>query len=229
MFILKDVSYLHPNKVLLFSSINLFINNHDKIALIGNNGSGKSTLLKIVAGEIVPTSGQISIDTIPYYVPQLFGQYNHLTIAQALHVEEKLGALSAIINGDTSADAYTLLNDDWTIEERCKDALMYWQLMNVDLSQKMETLSGGQQMKVFLAGITIHQPDLVLLDEPTNHLDIAARQLLYHFIQSTSATLVVVSHDRKLLNLFDTVCELNKEGITTYGGNYTFYAMQKEI
>jgi ATPase subunit of ABC transporter with duplicated ATPase domains len=93
----------------------------------------------------------------------------------------------------------------------------------------METLSGGQKTKVFLAGISIHQPELILLDEPSNHLDIASRQLLYDFIQTTKSTLVVVSHDRKLLNLLDTVCELSKHGIKVYGGNYDFYKEQKQI
>jgi len=122
-----------------------------------------------------------------------------------------------------------LLNDDWTIEDRCKEALSYWQLDNLDLSQKMETLSGGQKTKVFLAGISIHKPKLVLLDEPSNHLDVSGRQLLYSFIKSTKSTLIVVSHDRKLLNLLDTICELSKHGVKVYGGNYDFYKEQKQI
>src|SRR5690606_9353235 len=65
--------------------------------------------------------------------------------------------------------------------------------------------------------------------EPSNHLDAAGRQLLYDFIQSTRSTLIVVSHDRKLLNFLDTVCEWNKHGINTYGGNYDFYTEQKQI
>ena len=105
----------------------------------------------------------------------------------------------------------------------------YWQLKDLDLSKKMETLSGGQKTKVFLAGIYIHEPELVLLDEPSNHLDISGRQLLYDFIQSTQSTLIAVSHDRKLLNLLNTVCELSKRGITVYGGNYDFYTEQKQI
>jgi ATPase subunit of ABC transporter with duplicated ATPase domains len=93
----------------------------------------------------------------------------------------------------------------------------------------METLSGGQKTKVFLAGISIHQPRLILLDEPSNHLDISGRQVLYDFTSHTQSTLIVVSHDRKLLNLLETVCELGKRGISVYGGNYDFYAEQKQI
>src|SRR5690606_27326307 len=128
-----------------------------------------------------------------------------------------------------SEENFNLLNDDWTIEARCEEALNHWQLDNLDLSQKMEVLSGGQKTRVFLAGISMHHPELVLLDEPSNHLDTAGRRLLYDFIISTNSTLLVVSHDRKLLNLLDTVYELGKTGIKVYGGNYDFYVEQKEI
>lgn len=229
MLILQNISYTHSNKEVLFGNISLTVNHHNKIALIGSNGTGKSTLLKIIAGELQPVSGQRIVDAEPYYIPQIFGQYNHLTIAQALKIETKLNALHEILNGNVTEENYTLLDDDWTIEERCNEALQHWQLADLNLSQKMETLSGGQKTKVFLAGISIHQPELVLLDEPSNHLDISGRQLLYDFIQSTKSTLVVVSHDRKLLNLLDTICELSKHGIKTYGGNYDFFTVQKEI
>lgn len=153
------------------------MNTHDKIALIGNNGSGKSTLLKLVAGELQLSSGRLTVAAKPYYVPQIFGQYNHLTIAQASRVEDKLNALKEILNGNVAEENYVLLEDDWTIEDRCNEALTYWQLTGLDLWQKMKTLSGGQKTKVFLAGIAIHQPELVLLDEPSNHLDSSGRQI----------------------------------------------------
>ena len=203
MLILKNVSYTHPNKELLFDNINFTVNHQDKIALIGNNGIGKSTLLKIISKKLQPANGQIQIDSEPYYIPQIFGQYNHLTIAQALGIEEKLNALKEILNGNATEENFNALNDDWTIEERCNEALNYWQLNNLDLTQKIETLSGGQKTKVFLACISIHQPELIFLDEPSNHLDISSRQLLYDFIQFTKSTLIVVSHDRKLLNLLN--------------------------
>jgi ATPase subunit of ABC transporter with duplicated ATPase domains len=226
MLILRNVSYIHPDKELLFDNINLTVNNHDKIALIGNNGSGKSTLLKIISGELKAT-GEVMTVTSPYYVPQIFGQFNHLTIAQALRVEEKLHALREILEGRATEELMDLLADDWTIDERCREALDRWQLKDLNLEQGMDTLSGGQRTKVFLAGISIHQPDFILLDEPSNHLDAVSRKLLYEFIESTSSTLLIVSHDRTLLNLLNTVCELNKQGIAVYGGNYDFYIDQK--
>ncbi|MBN4715375.1 ATP-binding cassette domain-containing protein, partial [Escherichia coli] len=101
MVILQNISYTHPNKDLLFSDINFTVNNHEKAALIGNNGAGKSTLLKIIAQELQPSNGQISIDAEPYFVPQIFGQYNHFTIAEALKIDKKLNALNEILNGNT--------------------------------------------------------------------------------------------------------------------------------
>ncbi|GET25525.1 ABC-F family ATP-binding cassette domain-containing protein [Prolixibacter sp. NT017] len=229
MLYLQSISYIHPNKDLLFENISFSINSLEKIALIGNNGVGKSTLLKIIAGNLQASEGQFKVETEPYYIPQIFGQFNHLTIAQALGVEKKVTAFREILNGNVSEENYALLNDDWTVEDRCNQALEYWQLNNLDLDQKMESLSGGQKTKVFLAGISIHQPELVLMDEPSNHLDIIGRQLLYDFIQSSKCAMIIVSHDRKLLNLLGSIYELSKKGIVVYGGNYDFYVHQKQI
>jgi ATPase subunit of ABC transporter with duplicated ATPase domains len=229
MLTLQHISYKHPNQDLLFDNINLSLHRHHQAALIGNNGVGKSTLLQIMAGVLQPSGGLVKADARPYYVPQIMGQFNDLTIAQALQIEDKLRSLQEILNGQVTEENLSLLNDDWTIEERCLEALRYWQLADLDLRQKMGTLSGGQKNKVFLSGISIHQPDIVLLDEPSNHLDTAGRQLLYDFIQSTPSTLMVVSHDRTLLNLLQAVYELSKRGITVYGGNYDFYQEQKQV
>ncbi|MFA6057812.1 MAG: ABC-F family ATP-binding cassette domain-containing protein [Taibaiella sp.] len=229
MLILQNIAYAHPNKDLLFDHINLTINKQDKIALIGNNGVGKSTLLNILSGNLQPSNGSVQADSRPYYIPQLFGQFNDYTIAQALRIEDKLTALRAILDGDVTEKNLTLLNDDWTIEERCNAALSHWKLDGLDLAQKMGTLSGGQKTKVFLSGISIHEPQIVLLDEPSNYLDTLSRAILYDYIQTTTNTLVVVSHDRTLLNLLNTVYELSKRGITIYGGNYDFYATQKAV
>ncbi len=118
MLTIHNLSYFHPNKDLLFSNLSLNVNNLEKIALIGNNGVGKSTLLKIIANELQASSGQITLEETPYYVPQIFGQFNHLTIAQALRVDDKINALRAILEGNTNEVNFNLLNDDWTIEER---------------------------------------------------------------------------------------------------------------
>ncbi len=227
MLTIQQLSYTHPNKDVVFNNINLVLQSGQKTALVGNNGTGKSTLLKLIAGELQPANGTITTDAIPYSIPQLFGQYNQLTVAEALGIDKRLHALHELLNGNTSEEVYEQLNDDWTIEERCNEAMNYWQLGDVLLTSKLETLSGGQKTKVFLAGMQIHQPELVLLDEPSNHLDANGRKLLYDFILHTRMTVIVVSHDRELLNLLNTIHELGSRGITTYGGNYTFYQQQK--
>lgn len=229
MLTIQKLSYRHPNKEVLFQGINLSILPHEKVALVGNNGTGKSTLLKLIAGLLPPENGNVIVDQQCYYVPQIFGQYNHLTVAEALNVNSKIAALHKILAGDASMENYDLLGDDWTIEERCLSALHHWGLTDVSLSHMMDTFSGGQKTKIFLAGIDIHEPELVLLDEPTNHLDLAGRSLVYDLIQHTNRALLVVSHDRKLLNLLNPVCELTPHGIKIYGGNYEEYAKQKEL
>lgn len=229
MVSLQNISYAHPNKEVLFSHIDLIINNSDKIAVIGNNGVGKSSLLKIIAGYLPVLSGIVSVEATPYYVPQAYGQYNHLTIAQALGIEHTLNALNAILAGDASASNFEVLGDDWNIEERCSEVLNSWGLPNFQMHQRLSSLSGGQKAKIFLAGVTLNQPELLLLDEPGNHLDKAGRSMLYDLISSYSKSLVVVSHDRSLLDLLPKIGELSASGIKIYGGNYRFYVEQKDI
>ncbi len=229
MLVLQNITYIHSNKEVLFANIHLTLNTHQHLALIGNNGVGKSTLLQLMAGKLQPSRGSIVSDSVPYYIPQITGQFNAHTIAEALQVKDKLDALKLILEGHATEENLEILADDWSIEERCQEALKFWNLEKYDLTQKLETLSGGEKTKVFLAGIIIHQPDSILMDEPSNHLDIEGREKLYAFIQATRSALVVVSHDRTLLNLLNAVCELSKDGITVYGGNYDFYAEQKII
>lgn len=227
MLMLQDVTYRHPNKDLLFADLNLIVNKQDKIALIGHNGSGKSTLLKIMDGSLTVSAGAVKMDSKPYLVPQLFGQYEDDTVAQVLQVDEKLNALTEILEGYATEANMALLDDDWEIAARCQAAFMHWQLMGLDLNEKMKNLSGGQKTRVFLAGIAIHRPELVLMDEPSNHLDTPGRNMLYEYLKTTKNTLVVVSHDRTLLNLLQRVYEIEQGCLTIYGGNYEFYTQQK--
>lgn len=227
--IVKQVMYSHADKELLFQNISFRVQGGGKVALIGNNGSGKSTLLRMIAGDLQPVSGEIIVSEKPYYIPQHMGQFDSWTVAEALRVERKIEALYAILGGSVDVESFTILGDDWDIEERSRSALEYWGLLNVKLDQKMSSLSGGEKTKVFLAGIQVHSPGVILLDEPTNHLDRGSREKLYDLICRESATVLVVSHDRVLLNLLSTVLELERKGIVHYGGNYDFYREQKEI
>lgn len=226
---IQQISYIHPDKEVLFSDLNFAISKGQKLGLVGNNGCGKSTLLQIIAGQLSPSSGVIVRPDDIYYIPQHFGQYDSLTIAQALQTDHKQEALHAILAGDASTENFTILNDDWNIEERSMAALDSWGLGQFTLSYPMNLLSGGEKTRVFLAGMDIHNPSVILMDEPTNHLDSSGRQRLYDWVQKWRSTLLIVSHDRTILNLLPEICELEKHQLTYYGGNYEFYKEQKNI
>ena len=227
--IIKDLSYTHTDKEVLFSNLNLIINSGEKTALTGNNGCGKSTLMRILAGEASPGTGSVHCSGHLYYVPQHFGQYDDRTVAQVLGIDRKLTALHAILNGDAAEEHFARLDDDWNIEERTQAVLHAWHLDGISLLRPLEGLSGGEKTRLFLAGMELKEPDTLLLDEPTNHLDTAGRKRLYDFVHRTSATVLVISHDRTLLNLLPAICGLSRNGLACYGGNYDFYKEQKEV
>ena len=226
--VIKQITYIHPDRESLFQNISFTVEAGEKVSLVGNNGSGKSTLLKIMAGHLEPSGGEVICDVVPYYIPQHLGQYDDLTVAGALRVKEKIDALHAILGGEVDEACFTTLGDDWQVEERCRAALDSWELKHVELTTGMALLSGGEKTRIFLAGLDIHTPSVVLLDEPTNHLDRWSRERLYDMVCRRSATVLVVSHDRTLLNLLPRTMELSRTGITVYGGNYDFYKEQKE-
>lgn len=226
--IISDLAYHYPNQNPLFEHISFSIEKQSKVSIVGNNGVGKSTMLKLLAKELSPSEGSIISSSHPYYVPQHTGALNK-TVAEVLQISNKLKAMEAIIQGSVSQEDYDTLGDDWTIESRCESALAYWELSHVKPNTLMDDLSGGEKTKVFLAGVLIHTPEVILMDEPTNHLDTESRELLYRFMQQSTASIVVVSHDRTLLDQLDTTYELSEQGIRLYGGNYSFYAEQKEI
>lgn len=224
-----NLTYIHSDKEVLFENISFSVIKGQKTALIGNNGCGKSTLIQIIAGILKPASGELIRSSLPYFVPQHYGQYNHLTVAQALKVDKKIDALHAILDGDASSQNFSILDDDWNMEERTKAALSSWGLEYIELDQIMENLSGGEKTKIFLAGITIHSPNIILLDEPTNHLDYHSRQKVYDLIKNSNSTIIIISHDRILLNMLTSIYEMGKNEIAYYSGNYELYKEQKEI
>ncbi|RYY94151.1 MAG: ABC-F family ATP-binding cassette domain-containing protein [Chitinophagaceae bacterium] len=229
MLRVQDLSYSHPNRELLFQHLHFSLARHQKAALIGNNGTGKSTLLRLLAGGLRPSSGSIHAEAGICYVPQHFGQFDGLTVAQALGMHERIDALRAILAGDVSEARFAQLADDWTVEERLRAALTQWGLPDLDPAHPMAALSGGQKTRVFLAGTALHPVAILLLDEPGNHLDAGGRAQLEAYLRHSSATILAVSHDRALLRLFNPVLELGPGGITVYGGSYDFYREQKAI
>lgn len=229
MLSVQGVSYLLPHRNFLFEHIDLSASEHQKLALVGNNGSGKSTLLKIIAGQLMPHEGTVFTRRPAYYVPQTAGGTHFSTVAAALGIEEKLSALRAILAGSVAEKDFNALAEDWSVEERAIESLARWGFDNNLLNAPMSKFSGGEQMRILLAGIQLQGNGLILLDEPSNHLDVHYRQQLIRYIRDTNDTVLVVSHDRALLREFDTFCEVTPRGLVTYGGSFSFYQEQKQV
>ena len=224
-----QLCYVHADKEPLFQNINLIVNTGQRLALVGNNGTGKSTLLRIIEGNLKPSSGEVVCSSRPYYIPQHFGQFDNLTVAEALRVDDRIKALHAILEGDASAENFTCLNDDWNVEERCLSALASWNLEHLQLSQPMCSLSGGEKTKVFLSGILVHAPEIILMDEPTNHLDIDMTEWLEEFLRRTNITLLMVTHDRYFLDrVCNQIVEIDNHTLYNYNGNYSYYLEKRE-
>lgn len=201
----------------------------EKTGLIGRNGIGKSTLLKLIMGELCPKSGSIQVAGKLAYCPQQTIENDAATVADLLGIREKLVALERIRLGSTNELDFQIIGEDWLIKEDTSLRLTQFGLAELELDQPLKTLSGGEKTRLYLAKAFIANPDFILLDEPTNNLDKAARHLLYNAIANWSKGVLVVSHDRTLLNLMDQIIELTPKGIHTFGGNYDHYHAQKTL
>lgn len=199
-----------------------------RTGLVGRNGSGKSTLLALIVGELRPASGSITVDGEVGYLPQTLTLGVKWTVADLLGIADKREALHAIESGDMSDEARTVLGDDWDIEERALAELHrfgFGSIANtVDvLDRTLGTLSGGEAMLVGLAGLLLRPPAITLLDEPTNNLDRAARERLYEAVADWPGVLLVVSHDRELLEHVNRIAELRDGTIRTFSGPFSAY------
>nr|WP_062330850.1 ABC-F family ATP-binding cassette domain-containing protein [Herbidospora sakaeratensis] len=187
--------------------------------LIGVNGSGKSTLLKLAAGELVPIRGSIQVSGSVGHLPQNLPLGVRRTVSDLMGITEARRALHAIEAGDTAEEHFE--NVVWDVEERARAELDKLGLDDVGLDRTVATLSGGETVMVGLAAEFLRAPDVLLLDEPTNNLDLAARHRLYDAVTAWPGTIVVVSHDRVLLDLVDRLAELPDGRI--FGGGLTAY------
>lgn len=221
------MNYVHPDNEELFHDLNFILNDGEKAALVGINGAGKSTLLRIISGKLPLTAGEIICSEEPWYVPQHLGEFDTWSVAKALGADTKLHALHAILAGDTDVRHFTALNDDWDIENKVEQVLEKWGLGGIDENRLLGSLSGGQKTRVFLSAMEMNSQYLILFDEPSNHLDIRTRMKLYDLILQSKSTMLIVSHDRTLLNLMNKTLELNEKGVEVFGGNFDFYQQKK--
>jgi ATP-binding cassette, subfamily F, member 3 len=240
----------------VFQDIDLEIIEGERIGLVGENGGGKSTLFKLIAGLEDPTGGGVSRRrnlTIGYLWQEVDPGQSHKTVFEAVsEVTQELVALPMMLSeleakmadpdvaGDE--DALTAI-----LEEYGKAQERFEALGGYTLEHKVEAvlhglgfgpdwydievgmLSGGEKKLVNLARILIKMPDLLLLDEPDNHLDLEAKAWLEQYIQSYPGTVMIISHDRQLLDrAVKKIFELEDGKISVYTGNYSYYFEERQ-
>ncbi|MGW8377420.1 ABC-F family ATP-binding cassette domain-containing protein [Streptomyces sp. ODS28] len=194
-----------------------------RTGLIGLNGTGKSTLLKLLAGELTPAEGSVRIAGEVGYLPQNLTLDTGLRVDQALGIASARAALHAIEAGDASEENFAAVGDDWDVEERTRAMLDQLGLGHVTLDRTVGEVSGGESVLLRLAALLLRRPDVLLLDEPTNNLDLHARQRLYEAVSAWTGVLVVVSHDRELLERVDQIADLRGGTVRWFGGTLSAY------
>jgi ATPase subunit of ABC transporter with duplicated ATPase domains len=218
----SSLSFVWPDDTPVFHDLSFTVT-AGRTGLVAPNGSGKSTLLKLIAGELEPATGSVSVSGTLGHLPQTLPLTGDLTVAEVLGVAEVIRALDAVESGDVSEEHFTTIGDDWDIEERTRAQLDRLGLAGLALDRRLSTLSGGQAVSLGLAAQLLKRPDVLLLDEPTNNLDTEARHKLYDVLSDFTGCLLLVSHDRALLDRMDRIAELGSGELRFYGGNFTDY------
>ncbi|WP_329037332.1 ATP-binding cassette domain-containing protein [Streptomyces sp. NBC_01725] len=216
------LSFGWPDGSVVFDDFQLAVG-PGRTGLVGVNGSGKSTLLKLIAGALTPTAGRTDVVGEIGYLPQNAVLDTALRVDQALGIAGTRAALLAVEAGDASEENFAAVGDDWDVEERARATLDQLGLGHVGLDRTIGEVSGGECVLLRLAALLLARPSVLLLDEPTNNLDLYARRRLHAAVATWPGLLVVVSHDRELLDLVDRIADLREGEITWYGGNFSAY------
>ena len=193
----------------LFTDINFEIKRGERVALIGNNGTGKTTILKILNGIVDADAGRFALGSkvqIGYY-----DQEHHV-----LHMEKTIF--------QEISDTYPTLT-----ETEIRNMLAAFLFTGDDVFKLISSLSGGERGRVSLAKLMLSEANFLILDEPTNHLDIASKEILEEALNSYTATVLYVSHDRYFINQTATrIMDLTNQAIVNYIGDYDYYLEKKE-
>ncbi|MFF8353260.1 ribosomal protection-like ABC-F family protein [Streptomyces chartreusis] len=216
------LSFAWPDDTPVFQDLSFTVGS-GRTGLVAPNGTGKSTLLQLIAGELRPGAGSVAVSGTLGHLPQTLPLTGDLTVAEILGVAPVIRAIDAVESGDVAEEHFTTIGDDWDIEERTRAQLDRLGLTDLSLDRSLGTLSGGQVVSLGLAAQLLKRPDVLLLDEPTNNLDLDARHKLYDVLEDFTGCLILVSHDRALLDRMDRIAELDGSELRFYGGNFTEY------
>ena len=234
----------------VFKKLNFSLNHGERAALVGPNGCGKSTLMNIIAGLEKPDSGHAALTPsdlrigylrqgIVFEAGETVGSYLNRFSS---NLEQTLASLNAICDAVAQKphDSALLTQYDQTLKalERAQemegtrvDILSGFELADLPQDTPLDALSGGQKVRLALAGVLLDAPQMLLLDEPTNHLDLAMREWLRDWVLSYRGGILMVSHDRAFLDaVIHKVIAFSPsgEGVNEYAGNYTQYLKERE-
>lgn len=242
----QNISKAFGTKEVL-KDINFHVNEKEKIAIVGINGSGKTTLLKIIMGEESADSGQVVIakdTTIGYLSQHQDISFDNTIYGEMLATKQYILDLEANIRRleqdmkhaegeelEKILETYNRLSskydrdNGYSYESEITGVLKGLGFGPEDYDRHINTLSGGQKMRIALGRLLLTRPDLIILDEPTNHLDMPSISWLEGFLASYSGSVLIVSHDRYFIDRIVTkVIEIDNKKATIYHGNYTYFA-----
>ncbi|MPQ97107.1 ATP-binding cassette domain-containing protein [Modestobacter sp. I12A-02628] len=218
----SDLSFSWPDGTPVLDHLSLTLP-PGRSGLVAPNGAGKTTLLRLIAGELRPGGGSVTVDGTVGHLRQTLPLTGDRTVADVLGVAPVLAALAAVESGDADEEHLATIGTDWDAEERTGAQLDRLGLGHVPLDRRLDGLSGGQVVSLGLAAQLLRRPDVLLLDEPTNNLDGDARRALVTALETFPGCLVVVSHDRALLDRMERIVELDRGAARTYSGDFTAY------
>lgn len=225
---LNQLGFQFTNGVTLFEALNLSFDGQPT-AIVGRNGVGKSVLARLIAGQLQPDFGSVARSASAHYIAQTFVTTRGQTVADATGTAPVTGALERLKQGRATAEDFDLIDERWDLAERLRQMLDEAGLTDITATDLTEHLSGGQQAKIALIGALLSQAQLLVLDEPTNHLDTAGRQWLMSSLDRWRGGLIVVSHDRQLLEQMQRIVELTSLGATVFSGRFSEFTEQTRI
>ena len=236
----------------VLKKVTFHINDHEKVALIGNNGAGKTTLFHIITKELDADDGEVAIkkDASIGYLSQHHDYtstntvYDELLVVKAdvIRMEETLRRMEEEMKHLTeeTLDAHMKAYHDkmhafdlaggYTYKSDIQGILRGLQFKEEDFNKPVSTLSGGERTRLLLGRILLEKPDLILLDEPTNYLDIESVRWLENYLLNVKSAVLVVSHDRYFINkIVSKVVEIEAGNSLCYEGNYEDFIAKKEV